>query len=100
MTTPSPEQLQTQALEYVRQGQEAITTMVAAVQENLAGMMRGVAGGAGQGATGLPSPAAAIDQAFDLTIQMVEAQRSLAHSLLDASGSVLGAAGDPAARTR
>ena len=100
MTTPSPEQVQTQAFEYVRQGQEAMTTMLAAVSENLANMMRGVAGGSMPGAANLPRPADAIDQAFDLTIQMIEAQRSLAHSLLEASGSALGAGEPLAGRSR
>ena len=102
MTTPSPDQVQTQALEYMKQGQETLTTMVAAVAENLTTMMRGVAGGSVPGTANLPTPADAIDQAFDLTIAMLEAQRSFAHSVLDAGAPVLRAteqAADPA-RTR
>lgn len=105
MTTPSPEQIQTQALEYMRQGQEALTTMVSALSENLATAMRGGPGGQGAGLAGaLPRPADAIDQVYDLTIQMLEAQRSFAHSLLDASVPAVRAAEsavDPATdRTR
>ena len=94
MTTPSPDQIQTQALEYMKQGQEAMTTMVAALSENLAGMMRGVTGGGNApGIAGaMPRPVDAIDQAYDLAIQMIEAQRSFAHSILDASAPALKAA--------
>lgn len=108
MTTPSPDQMQVQALEFMRQGQEAMTSMVSALSENLAGMMRGVAGtGTTPGlAAAMPRPADAIDQAYDLAVQMLEAQRSFAHSILDASAPALRAAEsavDPAAdraRTR
>ena len=98
MTTPSPEQMQTQALEYVKQGQEALSAMVSTISENLASAMRstagvGGAGGAGAGPAGLmPKPTEAVDQAFDFGIQMLEAQRAFAHSLLDAAAPALRAA--------
>ena len=65
MTTPSPEQLQKQALEYVKQGQEAITSMFSAFAENVASMMPG-GSSSGPGALGsLPRPAESVDQVFD-----------------------------------
>lgn len=100
MTTPSPEQTRTQALEYVRQGQEALTTMVGAVSENLTAMMRG-AGTPGALPAGMPRPADAVDQAFDLTIQILEAQRAFTHSMLEAVTPAFGAdAVDPVSGAR
>ncbi len=100
MTTPSPEQMQTQALEYVKQGQEALSAMVSTLSEALASVLRTAGGVVGAGGTGtgagpagmLPKPVEAVDQAFDISIQMLEAQRAFAHSLLDAAAPALRAA--------
>ena len=96
MTTPSPEQLQTQALEYVKQGQEAITAMFSAFSENVSSLMPGAPSTSAAGTPGpfgaLPRPIDAVDQVFDLGIQVLEAQRALAHGMLEAAGPALRAA--------
>lgn len=96
MTTPSPEQLQTQALEYVKQGQEAITAMFSAFSENISSLVPGGQATPTAGMPGplaaLPRPSEAVDQVFDLGIQVLEAQRTLAHSMLEAAGPALRAA--------
>ena len=92
MTTPSPEQLQTQALEYVKQGQEAITSMFSAFSENISSMVSGGPSGAAGAFGALPRPAEAVDQMFDLGVQVLEAQRALAHGMLEAAGPALRAA--------
>ena len=92
MTTPSPDQIQAQTLAYVRQGQEALTTMLSTLSETLASVVRSASGMGTDLPTGLPKPAEAIDQAFDVSIQVLEMQRAFAHSLLDSAAPALKAA--------
>ena len=106
MTSPTPEKMQAQALEYVKQGQEALATMTTTISETLSSMVRSVGGQTPGAAGAMPRPADAIDQAFDFSIQVLEMQRAFAHSLLDAAAPAVRAAEsavDPAAdraRTR
>jgi hypothetical protein len=92
MTTPSADQVQHQALDYMKQGQEALTQVISTLSENWASALRGTAtaGGSLPGMPeGAPKPAEAIDRAFDFTIQMLEAQRRFAHQLLDAASPAI-----------
>jgi hypothetical protein len=81
MTTP--QQLQSQVLGYVKQGQQAALQLATSVTRTWGGGS-GPAGSGGASEGLFPDPAQIVDQVVDFWVQLLEAQRALAHSWIAA----------------
>jgi hypothetical protein len=79
----SPQQMQSQVLDYMKQGQQAALDAVTLMTTIWGGGSAKSGAGGGPGGL-LTGPAEFIDQVFDFWVQLLEAQRTFAHSWLDA----------------
>lgn len=79
-----PDKLQQQALQYTEQAQAATAHLVRTLSENWANAVRTASGVGSTETSSPPSPTEVIDRSFDFTAQMIEAQRSFAHQLIEA----------------
>jgi hypothetical protein len=92
MTTPNTEQMRAQAFDLVQQGQDAATKLVGALSESWTALARGgdTTGGMTSASSVLPGgPAEMIDRMYDTGVQILEAQRAMAHGVLEAAGPAL-----------
>ena len=89
MTTPNTEQMRAQAFDLVQQGQDAATKLLGALSESWTALARG-GEATGQVASVLPGgPAEMVDRMYDTGVQILEAQRAMAHGVLEAAGPAL-----------
>ncbi|GAA4868257.1 hypothetical protein [Actinomycetospora straminea] len=112
---PDLDQLRDRAVDTIAQVQEAGLRLAGSVAESWASALRGLPGipglsggvpglsgipglsgvpglaqGADQGVAGLPrTPAEVVDRVYDTGVQILEAQRSVAHQVLDAVAPAL-----------
>jgi hypothetical protein len=94
MSTPNTEHMRAQAFDLVQQGQDAAMKLVGALSESWTSLAQGAgtpgAPGAASASSVLPGgPAEMIDRMYDTGVQMLEAQRAMAHGVLDAAGPAL-----------
>jgi len=91
MSTPNTEQMRAQAFDLVQQGQDAATKLVGALSESWTALARGGdTPGMASASSVLPGgPAEMIDRMYDTGVQILEAQRAMAHGVLEAAGPAL-----------
>lgn len=91
MSTPDTEQMRAQAFDLVQQGQDAAMKLVGALSESWTSLAQGSGTpGATSASSVLPGgPAEMIDRMYDTGVQMLEAQRAMAHGVLEAAGPAL-----------
>lgn len=89
MSSPNTEQMKAQAFDLIQQGQDAGLKLVGALSESWSAVARGGAA-TGPGASMLPGgPAEMVDRFYDAGVQILEAQRAMVHSVLDAAGPAM-----------
>lgn len=86
-TDPGTGVLGAQAFDLIQQGQEATMTLLGALSENWSALARGgsATGGALPGTSAMPDPAEMVDRVYDTGIQILEAQRAMAHGMVNAA---------------
>jgi hypothetical protein len=83
MTTPAADRIQARTIDMITQGQQATLELLGSVSESWAEATRQLA--STPGPIGLPVAAVEIvDRFFDTGVQVLEAQRALAHTMLGA----------------
>lgn len=95
MATPTAEEARERAFDLFARAQEVGLTCAGTVAESLTALLRGVPGvgdgtsvpGAVSGLAGVP--AEVVDRFYDTGIQILEAQRSVAHGVLEAVAPAL-----------
>ncbi|MDD7966281.1 hypothetical protein [Actinomycetospora lemnae] len=99
---PDLDQLRDRAVDTIAQVQEAGLRLAGSVAESWASALRGLPGlpglsgvpglaqGVDHGVAGLPrTPAEVVDRVYDTGVQILEAQRSVAHQVLEAVAPAL-----------
>ena len=84
MSIPGVDQVQAQAADAMKQGQDAATAMASTLSENWSNALRAMSGQGVSGVEGMPNPGEMIDRMYDAGVQVLEVQRAFAHSLLGA----------------
>jgi hypothetical protein len=82
------EDLQAQVLDGIRKSQEAVIDGMRSWAETVQQLVPGTAQAAFPRNDQLPSPTEVVDSVFDFAAQLLDAQRSLAHSVLGATASI------------
>jgi hypothetical protein len=82
------QEIQAQVLDGIRKSQEAVIDGMRTWAETVQQLVPGAAQGAVPRSGQLPTPTEVVDSVFDFAAQLLDAQRSLAHSVLGATTAV------------
>jgi hypothetical protein len=84
----STQEIQAQVLDGIRKSQEAVIDGMRTWAETVQQLVPGTAQAALPRSSQLPTPTEVVDSVFDFAAQLLDAQRSLAHSVLGATTAV------------
>ena len=82
------QEIQAQVLDGIRKSQEAVIDGIRTWAETVEQLIPGTVPGAMPRSSQLPTPTEVVDSVFDFAAQLLDAQRSLAHSVLGVSTAV------------